>query len=354
MTLAVTDAAPGRVGSSAPDEPFVSLRELTKRFAVRRTWRDVLRHPTRVRYAEALSAVTCEVRRGEFVGLLGPNGAGKSTLFRVLATLVIPDGGTAAVAGLDVVRDARRVRSRVALVSPDERSLDWRLSARENLRFYGALYRMRGAALQRAADRALAAVGLTDSGPKLVGTFSSGMRQRLLIARALLRDPEVLLLDEPTRSLDPMAARQLRQLLRRELVAERGCTVLLATHSAEEALELCDRVAILHRGRLLTTGTPRELAGRLGNERFQVWTKSPDHAAFRALLLGGSITGLTHDGTEDGWAVVSCDIPRPEERASMVLAKLVLAGAEIARFQKVSSSLADVMEHVLRTSRDEG
>jgi ABC-2 type transport system ATP-binding protein len=147
--------------------------------------------------------VSCDVQPGEFFGLLGPNGAGKTTLFKMLATLTSPDEGWATVHGVDVMKDPRAVRRMIAPVAADERGLHWRLSALENLRLFATLYALRGSELQARIDEVLGVVGLRGAERRTVGTYSSGMRQRLLIARALLIRPRVLLLDEPTRSLDP-------------------------------------------------------------------------------------------------------------------------------------------------------
>ena len=170
--------------------PAVWLAGLTKRFRTRRSLAAALRRPFATGApVAALRDVSLAVAPGELFGVLGPNGAGKSTLFKVLATLVLPDAGCAEVMGLDVAADADDVRRLVATVWADERSLYWRLSARENLRLFGVLHGLRGAEASRQADEALAVVGLADTGARLAGQLSTGMRQRLLIARALLAAP---------------------------------------------------------------------------------------------------------------------------------------------------------------------
>jgi len=201
-----------------------------------------LAHPVR-----ALRDVSLQIRQGEVFGLLGPNGAGKTTLLKLLATILLPSEGRAWVNGLDVIRQGAEVRRTVGLATGEERGFYWRLTGRENLEFFGGLF---GLAPQWARQRVKAALELVDLAPfaeELVGRYSTGMRHRLDLARALLPDPSVLLLDEPTRSLDPAGAEQLRSLLRR-LGRERGKTALLVTHDLVEAATTCDRVAIIRDG----------------------------------------------------------------------------------------------------------
>jgi ABC-2 type transport system ATP-binding protein len=335
----------GRLSEPAP---AVVLDGLTKSFPTRRGWLETIRHPRSTQYQKVLRGVSCTVREGEFFGLLGPNGAGKTTLFKILATLVLPDSGTATVAGFDVVQDARAIRRVLSPVIADERSLYWRLSSRENLELYGALQGLDRSAARRRAGELLEVVGLDDTGEKMVGSFSSGMKQRLLIARALVASPRVLLLDEPTRSLDPVSARRFRAFLQEEIVGRQKCTVLLATHNAEEALELCDRVAILNRGELLAAGTAQSIASEMGNDRYRLWTSEPSHPGIAALAERGVVGGVAVRESDDpGWAVVEMDVPGGLERAAQVVAFLTEQGVQIARFEYVELSLADLIERVV-------
>ena len=267
MSVAVAFAERPRPAPAPGGRIAVHMEGLRKRFSVRRPLDEVIRRPFAKKYAQALQDVTCEVEEGEFFGLLGPNGAGKSTLFKTLATLVTPDAGNATILGHDIVRDPHEVRRVLVPVVADERSLRWRLSARENLRLYAVLYGVPSAGLSDRVDHVLDVVQLGGTGSQMVGQFSSGMKQRLLIARALLASPRVLLLDEPTRGLDPVSARTLRTFLKDEICHRHGCTVLLATHNTEEAFELCDRVAILEKGRVLVSGPASHLASQVTANR---------------------------------------------------------------------------------------
>ena len=201
---------------------------------------------------EALAGVSFHVDEGEIVTLLGENGAGKSTLMRILSTIVVPDSGTATVGGADVVNDARQVRGRVGLALADERSLYWRLSGSQNLQYFGSLYGLRRKAAAEKADALIDRVGLGEVAERAVGTYSTGMRARLIIARALVGSPEVLLFDEPTRSLDPIASVAIRDLVQ-ELCGEQGLAALYATHDLHEAAEIGSRSLIISRGRIVAS-----------------------------------------------------------------------------------------------------
>jgi len=337
---------------AATPEPTVVVEALDKRFPLRRGLRESLRRPFEREAIQVLRGVSLGVHPGEFFGLLGPNGAGKTTLFKTLATLLLPDGGRVTVHGHDIVRDAARVREILAPVSTDERSLWWRASARENLALYATLHRLRGTAARARIDETLEVVGLADVGRRPVAGFSSGMKQRLLIARALVARPRVLLLDEPTRSLDPLSARDLRRFLSEELATRQRCTVLLATHNAEEALELCHRVGVLHRGRLLASGSARALAEEFGDERIRI------------SVAAGAVDGLVAFLRDRGYSMappasghspaVEVVVPREAGIASDLLASLVRGGVAVEQFERVGLSLADLLERVVRARGEEG
>lgn len=210
----------------------------------------------------ALRGVSLQVPAGQLFGILGPNGAGKTTLFRILATLLIPTSGRAVISGADSVRDSARVRQVIGVSFGGEQGFYGRLSARDNIRYAGVLYGLRGAALEQRVQTVLEQVALHDRADVVVQTFSRGMKQRLHIARALIHMPQVLLLDEPTSGLDPTVARDLRDLVR--TLAHTGTTVLLSTHYMLEAHELCATVAVMRAGEVLAVDTPEALRLRHG------------------------------------------------------------------------------------------
>ena len=206
----------------------------------------------------ALCDVSLRVGVGEVHGLLGPNGAGKTTLVKILSTVLLPSSGTARVMGHDVVGETGAVRPLIGIVLGGDRGLYNRLTARQNLRYWAALYRLAPAEGRARADRLLQRVGLADRGDDRVQSYSRGMRQRLHLARGLINDPPVLFLDEPSTGMDPVAAREFRSIIG-ELRSE-ARTVFLTTHDMAEAEALCDRVTLIDRGRVLATESPRALS----------------------------------------------------------------------------------------------
>jgi ABC-2 type transport system ATP-binding protein len=207
----------------------------------------------------AVDHIDLNVRRGEIYGFLGPNGAGKSTTIRMLCTLLIPTSGTATVDGYDIVHHANEVRKRIGLVS-EKLIMYPRLTALENLMFFGRLYGMERNVLRKKSEELLEMVKLTPFKDKLVGGYSSGMRQRVNVIRAVLHDPDILFLDEPTTALDPQSTRFVRDLVKE--LRNRGHTIVLTTHIMEEADELSDRVCIIDEGKVMAVDTPQALKDR--------------------------------------------------------------------------------------------
>ena len=204
------------------------------------------------KHKEAVAGISFTARRGEIFGLLGPNGAGKTTTIRILTGQIDPSGGSAMVAGCDVVKDRARLKERIGVVF-EEQNLYERLSARNNLAFSCWLYGLP----ESRADEVLDLVQLRDRAKDHVSTFSNGMRQRLMIARALLHRPPMLFLDEPSRGLDPISARDIRLAIKQ--LSEEGITILLTTHLMDEADQLCQQVAFIVNGKIVANDTPRNL-----------------------------------------------------------------------------------------------
>ena len=230
----------------------------------------------------ALDGIDLEAERGTVLGVLGPNGAGKTTAVRVLTTLLAPDAGSAEVIGLDVVRDAPALRAEIGLAG-QYAAVDENLTGIENLVMVGRLYGMRRKDARRRADELLERFSLTDAGERIVKTYSGGMRRRLDLAAALVADPPVVFLDEPTTGLDPRSRLELWETIE-GLVAD-GATVLLTTQYLDEADRLADRIAVIDRGRVIADGTADELKQRVGGLRVEVHVTDPSTTAAAAAAL---------------------------------------------------------------------
>jgi ABC-2 type transport system ATP-binding protein len=209
----------------------------------------------------AVDGVDIQIERGEIFGLLGPNGAGKSTTIRMLCTLLEPTSGVAYVNGYDIVKSANDVRRSLGTVLAGERSIYWKLTGRENLEYFAALYHIPPAVAKQRVEELIERMELKDRANELVEKYSTGMRQRVAIAKALLARPPILLLDEPTLGLDPQAARNLRELIAQ--LKEEGHTILLTTHYMEEADLLSDRIGIIDTGKIIALDTPDGLKKRI-------------------------------------------------------------------------------------------
>ena len=246
--------------------PAVEVTGLTKVFEKgRRTiWQRLRREPDKRERFVAVNGIDLRVERGEIFGVLGPNGAGKTTTLRMLATLLEPTSGEVRVLGIDLRTDPRRIRANLGAMLSGERSLYWKLTARENLEYFAALYHVPPNGSKARIDAALIAVKLMDRADDYVERYSTGMRQRLALARALLPDPPLVILDEPTVGLDPQAARDLRDRVRE--LKRQGRTVLLTTHYMEEADQLCDRIAIIDHGEIVALDAPAALKRRIRAE----------------------------------------------------------------------------------------
>ncbi|AVV44172.1 ABC transporter ATP-binding protein [Streptomyces sp. ID05-04B] len=265
--------------------PAIDVRGLTRSYRPRRGGP----HTT----VTALNGIDLAVEEGEVRGLLGPNGAGKTTLCKILSTVLTPTGGTARVLGHDVAADPRAVKPLVGIVFGGDRGLYGRLGARQNLQLWGALYGLHGAPLRHRITDLLRRVGLADRADDRVDGFSRGMKQRLHLARGLISDPRVLLLDEPTTGMDPAAALDFRDLIG-ELRAERR-SILLTTHDMAEAESVCDRVTLMDHGEVIATDEPAALAARISaHERIEARNVPAD--VLDGLHLLPDVTGVTRDG----------------------------------------------------------
>ncbi|MGT2951666.1 ABC transporter [Streptococcus cuniculi] len=240
-------------------EPIVKVEHLYREYRVKQGL--FKKEKSRV---EAVRDLSFEVYKGEIFGLLGPNGAGKSTTIKILSTMLLPTAGKVEIAGCDIYTEEQAIRTKINFIFGGERSLYFRLTAADNLYYFADLYQLPRSEQVKMIPELLELVGLGDVGNRRVETFSKGMKQRLQIARALLNQPEIIFLDEPSIGLDPIGALELRNLVKK--LAQQGKTILLTTHYMAEAEELCDRIAIINHGEMLTCGTLEEIASLVTDE----------------------------------------------------------------------------------------
>lgn len=286
----------------------------------------------------ALDGLDLVVETGEVVALLGHNGAGKTTTVRLLAGLLAPDAGTVRVGGLDPVADGGLVRQRLGVL-PARPVVDDRLTGRQNLGFVAAVFGLDADAAAGRADELLARFGLHDRAEERVGTYSTGMRQRLSLARVLLTDPQVLLLDEPTAALDPVAARLVRRTLG-ELAAAQDRTVVLCTHDLAEAESLCDRVVVLARGAPIAEGTPAELARSHGAVAYHLEVGA-DAVDAGVRVIDERLVGV-EAGVHDRAAGVLVVRGLSPQTAPELVRALVAANLEVRELRRVTPSLEEV------------
>ena len=339
--------------SSSPSRPVaVSINRLSKTYPIplarlKQFFRRKTNQPV-----EALRDVSFDVREGEIFGLIGRNGAGKTTLTKIVATLVQPSSGTVTVRGYDSVREDERVRAQVGLATAEERSFYWRLTAEQNLLFFARLYGLDERQARQRISGLLERFEIEDLRRRRFAEMSTGNRQRLAMARAMLTRPPVLLLDEPTRSLDPLAAARARHLIGSLAKEDPPVTVLLTSHNLAEVEELCERIAVISRGQIRAVDTPENLrALHTPTERVHLIAKEISEADTMK-LLSEKLDGLE---IKAGGSAVSVSFTRKiqDNRLDEIICTLRDTGARIVSFDVERATLLDVMESYEREDEAE-
>ncbi len=351
MSLAISSEAlhdTGETGDAtsddAPEQPIaISIKSVSKTYPVALAR---LKGFFRLRSkapVEALRDVSIDIRRGEIFGLIGRNGAGKTTLTKIIATLVQPTSGTVTVHNCDSVRDDARVRAQIGLASAEERSFYWRLTAEQNLMFFARLY---GLSMRNARQRIaqlLAQFDLEELARRRFGELSTGNKQRMAVARAMLNTPPVLLLDEPTRSLDPLAASRMRILIGSLADSTPPVTVLLTSHNLAEIEELCARVAVINGGCIRALDTPPNLRARHRQSEQVRLVADGISAAHAAELLRSAVGEVEVSGDQDGITVRLLREPS-DDRLNLTLRALIDGGARVLACEAERATLLDVLE----------
>ena len=323
--------------------PAVSAERLTRVFKARRREREVI----------ALQGIDLRVERGECFGLLGPNGAGKTTLIKILTTLLLPSSGKASVAGYDVERDPLEVRRRINMVSGGDSSGYGILTVRETLLLFASFYGVPGDVARRRADELMAVTGLAARADTRLSSLSTGLKQRLNVARGFMSDPEIVFLDEPTLGLDVEASRDVRHFIARWLREREGRTVLLTTHYMVEADELCGRVAIIDRGRILALDTPAGLKRSIPTEPvfgLQIGTGGSGVEALRELK---GIRSLSHHAHPATGAIQIQVVVEEDQLIGEILRRLEASGTPVLHLSKSEPTLETVFVHMVGRGLDD-
>jgi ABC-2 type transport system ATP-binding protein len=302
----------------------------------------------------ALRDVSFEVREGEIFGLIGRNGAGKTTLTKIIATLVQPTTGTASVRGFDSVLDEEKVRAHVGLAAAEERSFYWRLTVEQNLFFFARLYGLSEARAAQRISELLSRFELEELARRRFGELSTGNKQRMAVARALLASPPILLLDEPTRSLDPVAAAKMRAFIASlARVREPPVTVFLTSHNLAEVEELCERVAIINRGRIRALDTPKNLrAMHRQTERVRLSVKNMTRELAERQLSHGLKDFALSEDDEDQTLSISFKREIGDELLDAALRLVQDEGGAILSCETEQPTLLDVMESYERDEEE--
>lgn len=298
------------------------------------------------REVEALKGISLEIEQGEIFGLLGPNGAGKTTLIKLLTTLLLPTSGTASLNGFDVLTNENEVRASVGCMLMGERGLYWKLSARENLEYFGALYHLSPAERKARAQKIIKMLKLDELADRSVESYSSGQKMKVAFGKSLINDAPILILDEPTNTLDVPSASELRAIVRQ--MNQEGKTIIYTTHIMAEADTLCDRVAIIDYGELLALGTPSDLKKSLGKETVTQFEGVIPHKALDAVKLLPIVTQANLSIT-DGASQLNVVTNNGSNTLPKLIETLNEAGASIQKIAPQETTLEDVF--VAKTGR---
>lgn len=321
----------------------VEVIKLTKKYFTRRR-KGLLKSEELV--IEALKGVSFKVNYGEVVGLLGPNGAGKTTTIKILSTLLLPDSGEARIGGFDVVKEASKVRKLIGVMLSVEKGFYGKLTGRENLIYFGSLYGLSGAELRKRVEEMMDLVGLKEleAEDKLYEEYSTGMKARLSLARALLKDPPVLLLDEPTLGLDPMSARKVRDLVK-SLALRENKAVIYTTHNMFEAELVCDKVLLINKGLIVASGTPEELKNKVSDIKtvvLQVKRGAGNLNSFLSKLADITVGSVVTEELDVNFVEIKFNVRSPEETLDKVIKLLAVEGLSMNSFKVVEPTLEDV------------
>jgi ABC-2 type transport system ATP-binding protein len=334
----------GAAQASSPRPVAVEVQNLVKEFPARRGWLGGRSKPV-----EAVRGISFTLHAGEIFGLVGPNGAGKTTLIKMLTTLLEPSSGIARIGGLDVVAEAHRVRQLVGLVASNERSFYWRLTGYQNLLFFADIYRIPRLQALPWIDELVRLLDLQDRIHHRFDGYSTGMRQRLALARGLLNRPGILFMDEPTKGVDPIGSAEIIRIIKQRIVPQWRPMILITSHNLSEIEKLCDRIAFMRKGRIVACGTLRELrsaAAPLEQYEMVVGGLLEPRVAALAVDAGASDVLVKHDPRG---VHLSASFEQDGDGFPRLIAAVVHAGGAVEHCTSRIATIDEVFDRLITT-----
>lgn len=324
----------------------IEIRELKKVFHRHVKFMDLFLG--RKKTTRALKGISFDIKEGEIFGLLGPNGAGKTTLIKILTALIIPTEGTAKVHGYDIVKDEWQVKNIIGLIHSDERSFFWRLTGRQNLDFFASIFHIPKRLAKSRIDEVIAHVGLEEHADNLFSNYSTGMKQRLAIARGLLNKPRILFMDEAMRSIDPISTQKIREFIKTMMRGNNDMTIIMATNRLDEATNLCDRVAVLNRGRLVKCGSIEEIdSSAQGSIQYEIEARNLDDVVIEQIRRIKWVRDCRKTFHLNGTVGIAVTLDTEEESVHRVLEEIMSRGCFIVRCSRRSPSFDESFNRII-------
>lgn len=324
----------------------IEVRMLKKVFLQRTSFKNFFFGKKKL--TEALNGVSLDIEEGEIFGLLGPNGAGKTTLIKVLTTLVLPTEGTAKIHNYDVVRDEWKVRNIIGLIHSDERSFFWRLTGRQNLEFFAAIFGIPARSAKSRINEVIAYVDMEKHAENLFQNYSTGMKQRLAIARGLLNNPRILFMDEAMRAIDPISTRKIRDFIKTMVKERKNMTIIMATNRLDEATDLCDRVAILNNGYLVRCGGIGEIeAVSKGHVKYDIEVKNIGDGIIGQIRQMKRVLDCERMFSMNGAIGIAVTLDDEEESLHLVLQEIMRNQGYIVRCNRRETSFDESFSRLI-------
>ena len=328
----------------------IETKKLAKVFQQIKGYGDIFLHPLKRKEIIALRDITLKIEQGELFSLLGPTGAGKTTLIKILCNLILPTSGEAYVNGFDVTEQGKQIRKSIGYVLSDERSFYWRLTGRQNLKFFATLNNLSSQQADKKIKEIMDVTDMKDQADNMFKNYSAGQKQKMAIARGLLTNPQILFMDEPTKSLDPGAAHTMRKFIKNKFVKNEGKTVFFATHNLNEAEELSDRIAIIHKGKIRVCGKLAEIRKIISKKySYFLQLEPPSDSILSNLnqILSMETTNIKVKNISFENNSFEIEFKNEQIRISFIIKKIVEAGGRLISCTKKEMSLQDIFKGVV-------